>query len=149
MLSTAIELQERLFVEKNLISTFTEGFLEDLHGDQVLINSFTSVAEDWSKLVLVESDLTMLGLESNTNLEELFFNLPKDLFDLCGDLSIVMIRELLIFGSNNSQKSSTTESQVRSVFEILSGNDEKFLLKAEVKKDISGFFAKLFQKGGG
>lgn len=55
-------------MKKDSIAVTIEGFLENLHDNQVLINGFSCLLVDAAELELVIGHFVVLGLEGNANL---------------------------------------------------------------------------------
>jgi len=89
--STAIQFLEGFFVKQYSVSMFVENFLEDLHGDQVVIDGFACLFVDGSEFELIDGNFVVLCFEGNTDLQEFMFYLSKDVFDFDSYFSIVMI----------------------------------------------------------
>jgi hypothetical protein len=113
-----------------------ECFLEDLHNDQVLVDRLTSLFIDCTKLKLIVCHLVVFGLERNADFQQLAFHFLQDILNFEWQLSIVMIRKLLIFSSCASEQTSTSHSEVMTLQVGGLGDDKELLLKPKCEEDV-------------
>jgi hypothetical protein len=136
MFSTSINLGKRFLMEKNSISIPIEGLLQNLHHYHIVVKSSASLIVNRGYFKLIISDLVMLGLERNTDLEEFSFNFIQNRFNFNWHLAIVMIGELLVFGPDLADKGATCEEQVRPLEVGSLRHHEELLLETEVEEDV-------------
>lgn len=91
MFSTAVHVQEGFFVKQDFKASSGEGFLKDFHHHHVLIDALTSFQEQRTELKLIDGDFIVSGLDWDSQLQKLIFNFFQNVFNLMGDLSVVMI----------------------------------------------------------
>jgi hypothetical protein len=112
--STSVKFLERLFMEQYCVSMLVEYFFENLHGNQVMIDGFTSLFVNGCEFKLIISNLVVFCLEGNTDFQKLVFNFIQYLFYFNWNFAVVVIRKLLILGSDFTHQSSAGMNEVRS-----------------------------------
>jgi hypothetical protein len=78
----------------------------------------------------------VFGLERNADFQQLAFHFLQDILNFEWQLSIVMIRKLLIFSSCASEQTSTSHSEVMTLQVGGLGDDKELLLKPKCEEDV-------------
>lgn len=128
MLPAAVAVLEGLLCEKDDEAMLVEGCAEDIHREEIVLYTFSCFSEVAGNLVLIDCDLLVLGLNGNSQPQELVFGLVEDFIDLVVDLPVVVIGELLVVRGQSAVKRCACLVQVNPCFEVLFPQDEKFLL---------------------
>jgi hypothetical protein len=138
VLSGTVDTLERLLVEQNLQLVTVGNLVQDLHGDQVVVDSNGSLLEDRSNLELVGGDFIVAGLDRDTDLHQLVFGLRDGSKDTGGDLTKVVVLELLVLGGRNTDQSTASDLQVGAELVQVAVDQEELLLSTQGGEDTLG-----------
>jgi len=136
MLAAAVETEEWLFMKEDSVAVSIEGLFEDLHGDQILEDGLAGLLINGTKLKLVVGHFVVLGLEGDSDLQQLSFHFLKDLLDLAWNFAVIMVRKLLIFGCDPSEQTSARRAQVLTMQICSLWYHKELLLQAECQEDL-------------
>lgn len=75
-------------------------------------DSLACLFVDSTELKLVVRDFIVPDLEGDSNFQQLALNLLHDFLNLTWDFAIVMVRKLLILGTNTTEQTSSSQSKV-------------------------------------
>jgi hypothetical protein len=113
VLARSVDTLERLLVEEDLELVLVSDLGENIHGQQVVVNSKGSLLEDRGALELLRSDLVVAGLDGDTKTEELELSLGHGGHNLGRNTSKVVIVHLLVLGREVTDQGAASVLQVR------------------------------------
>jgi hypothetical protein len=131
VLTGTVDTTERLFVEENLELVTMSNTVEDIHSQQVVINSQKSFFKDGSNFELGGGNFVVTGLDGNTQLGKFILTLTDGRQDTGGDLTKVMIFELLVTRGETTQQGTTGDLEIRTESVKTTVNQEVFLFSTE------------------
>lgn len=129
VLATSVHVEEGFLVKKYFITSSGKCLLKDFHHHHVLVDRLACFQEERTKFELVDSNFVVSGLDWYSKFEKLILNLLQNVLDLMRDLSVVVVRELLVLGGKFSDECSTGRSDVNSLQVSLSRDSKEFLLQ--------------------
>ena len=138
MLARAVHAAEGLFVQQAHEAVVAGYLLEGLHHEMVLVGRDVRHAVDRRELELVRRDLIVLGLGRDADLPEFLVHLDHEGRDTLGDLSEIVILELLSLGRKGAEHGPSGQHEVLSGGEILFVDEEVFLLGTDRGDDAAG-----------
>ena len=115
-------------------------FFHNFHGQLVVVDSNICGIKYRSQLVLCRSNLVMLCFGRNAKLPELFVKIMHVSSNTRFQSSEVMILHLLSFWCGSSQKCTSAENQVFSLFIEILVNQEVLLLRSYCCVDMTNLF---------
>ena len=137
VLARSVDTLERLLVEKNLELVLVRNLGEDIHSQQVVVNSKGCLLEDRGTLELLRSDLIVAGLDWDTKTEELEFSLRHGGHDLGGNTSKVVVVHLLMLRRQVTDQGTTSVLQVGTKRVERAIDQEVLLLSSEGGEDVA------------
>ena len=128
-------------MQESCVAFLVEEFLENFHGEKILVDGLACVGENASILKLVVSHFIMSSFEWDAYLKEFSLDLLQHGLYFARYFSKVVVRELLVLGPNPPYKSPAGKNQIWPFVVGWFGNHEELLLESQGEKDVFGVFA--------
>ena len=132
MFTRAIDILKGFLVLKAGKTVMSCKKLELLHGQEVVVNSKSTLLKDRCKLMLARSNLIVLGLCRDAQLPELVIKLFHEVVDGWTNGTKVVLVKLLTFAWFATKEGTTTQNKVRTLLKVFLFDKEVFLLWANV-----------------
>jgi hypothetical protein len=136
VLSGTIDTLERLFVEQNLELVTMGDSMQDIHGQQVVIDGDHGFFIDRGQFELSRSDFIMASLGRNTELVQFIFALTHSSEDTRRNLTKVMVLKLLVAGWQTSNQGTAGDLKIRAKSVKTTINQKVFLLSSKTSMDL-------------
>ncbi len=136
MLTGTIYTCEGLLMQQALQTMAICHLTEGLHDDLVMIHCNITLFIDRSQLVLCRSNFVMFGLRRNTQLPEFDICVLHEGCNLLLQGSKVMVIHLLTLRRHCSEEGTSGIDQILSCKEVLTINDEVFLLDTNRRSNL-------------
>mmetsp|Transcript_55703 Transcript_55703/g.156288 ORF Transcript_55703/g.156288 Transcript_55703/m.156288 type:complete len:597 (-) Transcript_55703:34-1824(-) len=140
VLSGSVDVVEGLFLEKSGKSVLGGGFLNDLHNHDVLVNLSGVGSEERSKLKLVGGDLSMTGLEWNSQAPALVLDFlhASQGGSGAGERSHVVVAHFLSTGGILAHDGTAGHLKIGASVVLVARDKENFLFQTNVCNDTTG-----------
>lgn len=131
VLSGAVHALERLLVEEDLELMAMSNLVERFHKDEIVVHGNNGLFEDGCHFKLIRGDFIVAGLDGDSNLVQLKLSFGDGGKDSRGNLTKVMVFELLVFWGQGSNERAPGNLQVWT--EIIQGaiNQEELLFRSK------------------
>lgn len=141
MLAGAVDALERLLMLQAHQAVVACQQTHLLHGEQVLVDGAVSVAVHGRKLMLGRGHLVMLGLGCDGEAPQHVVELLHEGVHRRADGAEVMLVKLLALAGRRAEQRASRHDEVLALLVHLLGDEEVFLLVADVDRDGLGVFS--------